>query len=610
MSDTSNAAPRFRSIGGTAFLVLFFIPAALTYFYKGALVLEEAADLLDGPELIWVTCYFLMLLVCAIRAFFVHRWWLPLLPVVAATADLLTHASEIPSILFFESIGPIVPSLAHIVALLVGLAPASSRYQREVEVLVDELIELAPSLRHADEAEQTLQRAGEYAAEDETRDKWHVSKWLIDARKAASQQLLAVEACLKRARRLKQLLSVDEDLPPRLSDTYRRVFESTTDLAITDLIDRLEANLNAWRPVSDKVRRMAMPNVFMTEAFFRVSERRGIQIASMVTAGLVVFGALHMRSYYQAAAEINVRSYWTLDDLIIQGMLVVPFALIALILMELFFRGMFRYFERDRRTVGSLRTYRWLLGHPGAVAILLLILMGGFVERAGDVMGELKRDEFNDWSLSKSESATVLDGSVLEHVFLVGTTSRTAIFRRVKEWSNADSESARPQDSDVIVMDRALVVCHARGEICSKLPMRGTTTAGESDETVMRIEERLTSLDNSVDSGFRKVVQDVKELDENIGLGFQSVDAEFDEVCKHLDRHQSQIMQGVDDALRSLVPGRESSDGNVSEVSDKTVPKPHRDPCRTGSNDSHEFGATTDIQGNRDAYKVNSAFDI
>lgn len=98
--------------------------------------------------------------------------------------------------------------------VVAGLAPASPRYQREVNVLVDDLVDLAPSLRSADDAESLVAQADAYDEDHLTRDNWQASKWLIDTRKTANQQLLIGEESLDKARRLEQL-AANTDLPSR-----------------------------------------------------------------------------------------------------------------------------------------------------------------------------------------------------------------------------------------------------------------------------------------------------------------------------------------------------------------------------------------------------------
>ena len=596
MSDSTKEAEALRrqSIGRAAFLTLFLIPAVFTYF-DDELAQKVLAGIGFGEVDLTIAralCYALMLLVCAVRSPFVHRWWLALLPAVAAAADL----PSLPSIPPFSSILPLIPSLANLIALIAGFAAAPSRYQREIKVLVNGLVDLAPHLQLPDDPEALLAQAKEYGTEDDSRDQWQASKWLIDTRKHAAQQLLVSEDCLEKARRLNELAGADADLPPPLSDAYQGLLGNTANATNNDLREKLKAHGLAWRPIANAVRRIAMPRVFATEAFFRISERRGIQIASIVAAGLVVLGAVYMTCFYRAAVGIPVHDYWTLDDLFIQGMLVAPWALAALLLAELVFRGMFKHFEREEHTAGFQHAYRWFLDHPSAVAGLLVAGIIGFVALVGDVRGDLKLAEFYDWKLTDSESATVMDDSVLKHVFLVGTTSRTAIFKRVGEWNDAGHpKKPEPNDTghpkkpeppdedklihDVIIMDRALVVCHAKGTICENLPVRTTSEGKVPDEAIQRIEDGMKGLDAKMDGGIETVREDVAGLANKFGLGLEEVDKEFDEVCRHLDRHQQQIVEAVDLALAELERSTKPTEANGSRSARMVIRGSGQLPC-------------------------------
>ena len=78
MNDSTNTKRGSYLFGRAAFLVLFLIPAALTY--SDDLTRITIAPIGRAGVTLGHLSYLIMLLACAIRGMYVHRVWLPLLP--------------------------------------------------------------------------------------------------------------------------------------------------------------------------------------------------------------------------------------------------------------------------------------------------------------------------------------------------------------------------------------------------------------------------------------------------------------------------------------------------------------------------------------------------
>ena len=106
-----------------------------------------------------------------------------------------------------------------------------------------------------------------------------------------------------------------------------------------------------------KITQDIKPPVFMTHAFLRFSYSSGIEIPSMFVGGLIALGAIYMAFYYESAAGQSVTAYWTLNDLIIQGILVVPAVVFTILFAEaLFFLYRILFFLYRKRTSHKKQT--------------------------------------------------------------------------------------------------------------------------------------------------------------------------------------------------------------------------------------------------------------
>ena len=105
------------ALGMIVFLLLFLVPAGLTYFsglLLGAAAIgeETAGDAGAIRNTFLGFCYAVMIVACWIRGRAVERTWLVALPIVAAVFDI------------FLAFIPFVPTLLNIAVLATGIPPA------------------------------------------------------------------------------------------------------------------------------------------------------------------------------------------------------------------------------------------------------------------------------------------------------------------------------------------------------------------------------------------------------------------------------------------------------------------------------------------------------
>ena len=106
MSETNESAQNLRpSAGNTAlFLVLFLIPALLSYF-SGAIIflgaMNEDIEVADTIRNVYLGfLYVIMLVACFIRGKAVGRLWLIVFPIVAAIFDIGLPIPFVPTVMF------------------------------------------------------------------------------------------------------------------------------------------------------------------------------------------------------------------------------------------------------------------------------------------------------------------------------------------------------------------------------------------------------------------------------------------------------------------------------------------------------------------------------
>ena len=105
-------------------------------------------------------------------------------------------------------------------------------------------------------------------------------------------------------------------------------------------------------------------------------------------------------------------------------------------------------------------------------------------------------------------------------------------------WNGSDCVDVA-SNHNVMVMDRALVVCHADHGQCERPDGGGVT--GNLD----RLESKVGALNGAVTRGFETLGTAVGSVGTNVNRGFERVEGEFNYVNRHMDRHRRQIIGRV-----------------------------------------------------------------
>lgn len=200
-------------------------------------------------------------------------------------------------------------------------------------------------------------------------ERWESWGWLVAAHHMAQSRLSVVRDCRSVVRRASRL-RLDEKDRDHFDGSFIACFsgpleasrEEISDLGVLDT--KLEEREGLWRHLENEVEE-AQPPVFVSHAFLRLSDSTGLEMASLFIAGLIGLGAVFMAFFYATAAGQAANAYWTLDDLIVQGIFVLPQIGAALLVLEVVFAVM-------RRVSGGKGSYGWhsaIMRHPVLVAI-------------------------------------------------------------------------------------------------------------------------------------------------------------------------------------------------------------------------------------------------
>lgn len=299
---------------------------------------------------------------------------------------------------------------------------------REMKSL-EHMVSLLPT---ENETRATESRLEHYALQLADRTSWNVNKRLVEVRLTADEQLYFLRKAMSAARwamRLDPNVKIDHDVAERLRPALGRHVET-----VQEAENELREHREWWRMLVGRVRQVRTP-LFASQAFFKLSERSGLELASLVVSAMVALGAVQMLFFYQTAADQFVFAYWTWDDLVIQSINAVPIAIVTVVFVELAFR-LWRWVAES---VGMLRGVLGVLKYPIRAATVIFVL--GLVTASGwgHIRGADVWHDFREATLR--ESATMLDGTILRNIHLVGTTSRAAIF--LQELDNKAGQGER-----------------------------------------------------------------------------------------------------------------------------------------------------------------------
>ena len=378
---------------------------------------------------------------------------------------------------------------------LVARFTSLRRYEQHLRTQRDLLGELQAAKREIDRGRTSGQM-----------DRWETQKWVMNTRQEADRQIAFLENFDSKvekeyARKRKKKLSAEaqQNLTSLFEATCGTRPDSSAEAILDDYRRCLGTKLDEWRVLARDVAKMGT-NVFSVDILYYISRRSGLESASLAVAFIIAMGAVQMALFY-GAIGIQISKYWTVEDLIIQGVMVSPILLVMLLLCEMLFRLRRSRLEKDtrrRHVSGVQRAYRWVgPGKAGttfvAVALVAIMLTGHF-------SGKLELEK------ERVESASVLGRIPLENVLLVGTTSTTAVFLRDSTPSKPSEDAeigwltdalcsysfsgnvatqaarfvqldwncprAKDADHEVMVFDRAHVTCHGAGSACLNIEAR------------------------------------------------------------------------------------------------------------------------------------------
>ena len=387
-------------------------------------------------------------------------------------------------------------------------------------------------------------------------------------------------------------------------------------------LDQLAERVNAARAAWENVAATAghRPFIFLTHSFLKVSTDARLETASLFLGGLVALGAIYMAFYYRTSSGLNASAYWTLEDLFVHGINVIPVVLIIMLFAEVVF------FVVGQRWLLGDRFRGWVSGliveHSFLSASLLFVFLAFFTSYIGYLLGSSKLDEFYNMTEGEAQLATLTENENLTDAFLVGTTDRTAIFfqavwpnvtgaasdngqdstRRAEgggvekestnrgyprssycesfarvasdflpesfgfecdqgaspngekagdeplkkedesEQESHDPSKVTPAGHRVMVIDRALIKCHAQGDDCLKAlePVMTQPPPCEGQGCV-----DLASLRGEIDGLLKRVEAESNRIGEKFDESSNLITGKLDASCAHMDRHYANIMNAV-----------------------------------------------------------------
>lgn len=304
----------------------------------------------------------------------------------------------------------------------------------------------AKRLRSLEEAKSMVLEAESHAENFDYEERWVSWRKLIELHRIASDQIDRTFRCFDYIKQAKGLKLREDHLKEFLScfkasnvQPAEESDEVVPDKKKLELLQGyIQCSCEKWSETRQKIQDV-QPPVFFAHAFLRLSSCSGIEIASLFIAGLMAIGAAHMAIFFEAAVGstgLDVSAYWTLDDLLIRGVRVLPYFFVALIAVE---AGLYVY-----RKLSADPGYKphWLVIRRPVVLVsvfFLAIMMWASWLGYSDGVSDFK--EFKKMNSETAQMATVMDGTVLNNVYLVGTTDRTAIFLQARLSEESDDDS-------------------------------------------------------------------------------------------------------------------------------------------------------------------------
>ena len=362
---------------------------------------------------------------------------------------------------------------------------------------------LAEELFSQEAVEDKLENARSYAAGLDRTVGWKRWIWLIDTHRTARRQVWLLKKCATHVAHSRLINIHNSDVETLLNYFHDPIGKVGTR---KKLEKRLSITRESWLEVQGKIEEVRLPIAF-TNVLLMVGTRSGIETTSLLIGALMAAGGIYMSYFYEAAVGISAYAYWTVEDLIVRGILMAPIVGSVLVGFEIVFILIRLVFTNRARYVLYGLTSRF---HFYAVALFLIIAMMA-ASGLGLFRGNKAFEKFARMNEQSAQMATAMDNSQLNYAYLVGTSDRTAVFlcamltankpvadkeelsrwskriegnpRKKKEyWKTTkhvfgpfqvkEPNQSRPTSNapqklyKMVVMDRALIVCHAQQGKC------------------------------------------------------------------------------------------------------------------------------------------------
>ena len=371
------------------------------------------------------------------------------------------------------------------------------------EYLVFKFRSRARELYSQEVVDEIFKKAEKFSNGERDKSRDETSGWLIETFWRAGRQLKLLDKCSSFIGQARSM-QVEDKLLGKFVDAFSK--SVGIEVLPGDLESEVSGAKKRWQEIREKIMEVPPPMSF-SHVFLGIKNRSGIEATSLIIGTLVVLGAVYMSISYDAVAGVAAYKYWAIDDLILRGMLVAPLCAFIWFIVGFFFsRAPSFLFRKLNYFVNG-----WIVAAPVAPAFILLIVTAILTSALAYGSAMYKTSEFAQMTESSAQMATMADGTVLNNVYLVGTTNRTAIFlkaefvdeqensERFVEWRGemerflecrgrgyfnvleGGTESPEPCTSyfrkpyEIVVMDRALIVCHAQMGKCEQTKKRGAS---------------------------------------------------------------------------------------------------------------------------------------
>ena len=293
---------------------------------------------------------------------------------------------------------------------------------RKSPPLLNDARKLARGLYSSEIVKKKLGEATAFSKGHGLETKWETRNWLFDTHRYAREQVRLLNKCVRRIERIKKTELQDDHLQELLCHCAVALGKRKD---LQELSNAAEVTKQLWLDTQERIRQVRPPRSFAL-VFLRLTSTSGVEAASLLVGGLTVLGIVYMSFLYEAAIGISAFFYWTLEDLFINGILMFGYVVGTMIILEfLFYICRFLLGRKPRYIFLGL-----VLRSPVCSVLCFLLLMIVVVSGVGYCVGISTFEKFTRMNSRNAQMATVLNNTVLEPVYLVGTSLRTAFFLR------------------------------------------------------------------------------------------------------------------------------------------------------------------------------------